>query len=43
MLEMRTRRQHQCDEWYIERKKRLVPITYQRRSKICFVVGGGEI
>jgi len=28
MLEMRTRRQHQCDEWYIERKKRLVPIIY---------------
>lgn len=25
-LEIRTRRQNQCEEWYIERKKRLVPI-----------------
>lgn len=26
MLEARTRRQHQCEEWFIERKKRLVII-----------------
>lgn len=28
ILEMRTRRQHQCEEWCIERKKRLVPTYY---------------
>ncbi|XP_022160289.1 uncharacterized protein LOC111026498 isoform X3 [Myzus persicae] len=32
MLEMRTRRQHQCEEWYIERKKRLTASIF---GKVC--------
>lgn len=32
VLEERTRRQHQCEEWYIERKKRLV---YYNTSISC--------